>query len=114
MSYFQSGAAQIFVTTHQPYFVDALKPAALLSAYPAAKKVLLESYIPDAVRGTWERLADIVHPGGSKAIQKAGWPIAGNVKHEWANKIGPLMDPDRNRSPSFGKLRDGLRRLAQG
>ena len=26
-------------------------------------------------------------------------------------KIGPLLEPDRNVSPSFGKLGDGLRRL---
>ncbi len=86
---------------------------ALLSAYPAAKRRLPDTYIQDAVCGTWERLADIVHPGGARAIQKAGWLTAGDAKHEWASKIGPLMDPDRNLSPSFGKLRDGLRRLAQ-
>jgi hypothetical protein len=37
--------------------------------------------------------------------------LPGQVKCEWAEKIGPLLDPDRNVSPSFGKLRDGLRRL---
>ena len=84
-----------------------------MSAYPAAKRRLPDTYIQDAVCGTWERLADIVHPGGARAIQKAGWLTAGDAKHEWASKIGPLMDPDRNLSPSFGKLRDGLRRLAQ-
>jgi hypothetical protein len=85
---------------------------ALLLAYPTAKRPLLDRYVQDAACETWERLADIVHPGGSQAIQKAGWPIVGQVKHEWASKIAPLMDPDRNRSPSFRKLRDGLRRLA--
>lgn len=85
---------------------------ALLKAYPNAKKVLLERYVQDSICDTWERLADVAHPGGLRAVQKAGWPAPGNLKHEWANRIGPLMDPDRNLSPSFGKLRDGLRRLA--
>jgi hypothetical protein len=56
-------------------------------------------------------LADAVYPGGSVAIKKAGWPLPGQVKHQWAERIGPLLDPDSNGSPSFGKLRDGLRRL---
>jgi hypothetical protein len=86
--------------------------AAVLQAYPAAKKTLFDAYVQDAVCGTWERLADIVHPGGSRAVVKSEWPAAGDIKHEWANRIGPFMDPDRNRSPSFGKLRDGVRRLA--
>ena len=87
-------------------------PKALFAAYPAAKKGLYEAYSQDSICGTWERLADIVEPGGSRAIQNAGRSAPGDVKHKWAKDIGPLMDPDRNRSPSFGKLRDGLRRLA--
>jgi len=87
---------------------------ALLTAYPNAKKAHLDRYSQDSICDTWELLADIVHPGGRRAVQKAGWPTAGNLKHEWAARIGPHMDPDRNRSPSFGKLRDGLRRLAGG
>jgi hypothetical protein len=86
--------------------------AAVLQAYPTAKKALFDGYVQDAVCGTWERLADIVHPGGSRTVIKSEWPAAGDVKHQWANRIGPLMDPDRNRSPSFRKLRDGVRRLA--
>jgi hypothetical protein len=86
---------------------------ALLLAYPTAKKSILDRDVQDAVCDTWERLADVVHAGGLQAIQKVGWPIVGQVKHEWASKIGPLMDPERNRSPSFGKLRDGLRRLVE-
>lgn len=84
---------------------------ALLAAYPRAKKDILGRYEQDSVCGTWELLADAVHPGGSAAIRKAGWPLPGQLKHEWAEKIGPQMDIDRNQSPSFGKLRDGLRRL---
>lgn len=84
---------------------------ALLAAYPRAKGDVLGKYVQDSACGTWELLADALHPGGSAAIKKIGWPLPGQVKHEWAERIGPLMDPERNVSPSFGKLRDGLRRL---
>jgi len=59
-------------------------------------------------------LADAVHPGGAAAIKKAGWPLPGQVKHDWALRIVPLMDFEQNASPSFRKLRDGLRRLFAG
>ena len=84
---------------------------ALLAAYPRAKLDVLGKYVQDSACDTWELLADAVHAGGSSAIKKAGWPLPGQVKHEWAKKIGPFMDPDRNISPSFQKLRDGLRQL---
>lgn len=84
---------------------------ALLKAYPRAKLDVLKRYVQDSACGTWELLADAVHPGGSAAIKKAGWPLPGQVKHEWAEKIGPLMGLERNVSPSFGKLRDGFRQL---
>lgn len=84
---------------------------ALTDAYPRAKADVLHRYVQDSVCDTWELLADAIYPGGSTAIKKAGWPLPGQVKHEWAEKIGPLLEPDRNVSPSFGKLRDGLRRL---
>lgn len=84
---------------------------ALSDAYPRAKADALNRYVQDSACDTWELLADAVYSGGSAAIKKAGWPLPGQVKHEWAERIGPLLDPDRNVSPSFGKLRDGLRRL---
>lgn len=84
---------------------------ALESAYPRAKADVLNRYTQDSACDTWELLADAVYPGGSAAIKKAGWPLPGQIKHEWAEKIGPLLEPDSNVSPSFGKLRDGLRRL---
>ena len=84
---------------------------ALLTAYPRAKRGLLGGYVQDSTCDTWELLADAIYPGGSTAIKKAGWPLPGQVKYEWAEKIGPFMDWERNQSPSFGKLRDGLRRL---
>ena len=85
--------------------------AALLRAYPRARKQILNDYIQDSVCGTWEKLADVIHPGGAKAVRQSGWPLPGQLKHEWANRIGPFLEPDGNHSPSFGKFRDGLRRL---
>jgi hypothetical protein len=82
---------------------------ALEKAYPRAKADVLNRYVQDSACGTWELLADAIHTGGSAAIRKAGWPLPGQIKHDWAEKIGPLLDPDRNVSPCFGKLRDGLR-----
>ena len=84
---------------------------ALLAAYPKAKKEVLGRYEQDSVCGTWELLADAVHPGGAASIQKTGWPLPGQMKHGWAERIGPLLDIERNQSPSFCKFRDGLRRL---
>lgn len=85
--------------------------AALMQAYPRAKTRTLSGYVQDSVCGTWELLADAVHPGGSAAIKAAGWPLPGRVKHEWVEKIEPFMDIENNQSPSFAKFRDGIRRL---
>ncbi len=84
---------------------------ALLTAYPRARRDVLFHYRQDSVCGTWELLADAVHPGGSTAILSAGWPLPGQIKHEWVERIGPHMDVEHNQSPSFGKFRDGVRRL---
>lgn len=85
--------------------------AALLKAYPRAKRDVLDRYVQDGVCGTWELLADAVHAGGVAAIKKAGWPLPGQLKHEWAERIGPFMNLQQNVSPSFGKFRDGVSRL---
>jgi hypothetical protein len=90
------------------YFGDR---QALTTAYPKAKIDILNRCAQDSVCNTWECLADAIYPGGSNKIKRTGWPLPGQVKCEWAEKIAPLLDPDRNVSPSFGKLRDGLRRL---
>lgn len=84
---------------------------ALTAAYPRAKVAVLERYQQDSVCGTWELLADAVYSGGSAAIRKAGWPLPGKIKHEWVERISPYMDVETNRSPSFCKFREGLRRL---
>lgn len=83
----------------------------LLKAYPRAKRDVLARYVQDSVCNTWELLADAVHTGGAAAIKKAGWPLPGQIKHEWAEKIGPHMRIDQNLSPSFMKFRDGLSQL---
>jgi hypothetical protein len=84
---------------------------ALRRAYPKARMRTLDHYIQDSICGTWELVAEAIHTGGMRAIRKAGWPLPGQIKHEWADRIGPLLDPEVNQSPSFGKLRDGIRRL---
>ena len=84
---------------------------ALLAAYPRAKKEVLGRYRQDSICGTWELLVDAVHPGGVSAIQRAGWPLPGQIKHGWAELIGPLMDIEHNQSLSYCKFRDGLRRI---
>lgn len=84
---------------------------ALLRAYPRAKKSVLDRYAQDCVCETWETLADAIHAGGSATVKRQGWPLPGQLKHEWAERMGPHMDIEANESPSFCKFRDGLRRL---
>lgn len=43
---------------------------ALLAAYPRARKDVLGRYHQDSVCGTWEVLADAVHPGGLDGASK--------------------------------------------
>lgn len=90
------------------YFGDR---QALLSAYPSAKRGVLDDYVQDSACDTWECLAKAIYPGGVAAINRKGWPLPGQVKCDWAGRIGPLLDPQANLSPSFAKFRDGLRRL---
>lgn len=85
--------------------------AALQKAYPHAKSQVLKRYEQDTVCGTWELLADAVVKGGSTKIKTDGWPRPGQDKHDWAERIGPFMSLVDNESPSFKKLRDGLRQL---
>lgn len=92
------------------YFGDS---QSVLSAYPRAKREVINRYAQDSVCGTWELLADAVYPGGSAAIKKAGWPRPGEMKHEWAEKIAPFMDINKNTSPSFVKFRNGLLTLTR-
>lgn len=79
--------------------------AALRAAFPKlprafeTKKPYRE---PDAVRGgTFERL--------ERLLQSKGYYLEGVPKIELAGLVARHMEPERNRSPSFGTFRDGLR-----
>ena len=84
---------------------------AVKKAYPKAKSAVLSGYENDAVCGTWECLADAVHPGGSGKL-KSLYREAGKAKSEWAEKIAPLMNVEENRSPSFCYFRGKLLELS--
>ena len=85
---------------------------AVKAAYPNAKDPILNGYAQDSICGTWEVLADAVHPGGSPPLKNAGYPTAGKAKCEWARRIAPFVNVNRNRSKNFQVFRDGVRRLA--
>lgn len=86
--------------------------AAVKSAYPNAKDPVLNNYVQDSICGTWEVLADAVHPGGAQPLKKLGYPPVGAAKSEWAEEIAPRMDVNSNTSKSFQVFRDGVRNLA--
>ena len=81
---------------------------AVKKAYPKAKDSVLNKYKQDSICGTWEVLADAVDPTATKLK----YPRLGQKKCEWAEKIAPFLDVDKNRSKSFQVFRDGVRRLA--
>ena len=85
--------------------------AAVKQAYPDAKDSVLKRYKQDSICGTWEVLADAVHPGGAAKLKESGYPATGSAKCGWAEKIAPYMNVDENRSPSFRVFRDGVRKL---
>ena len=86
--------------------------AAVKQAYPAAKDSVLNRYVQDDVCGTWEVLADAVHPGGAAKLRAKGFPATGIAKCAWAEAIAPYMNVAENRSPSFQVFQDGVRKLA--
>lgn len=86
--------------------------AAVKAAYPSAKDAVLNGYAQDSICGTWEVLADAVHPGGSQPLKKLGYPPVGAAKSDWARDIAPNLDIDSNLSRSFQVFRDGIRKLA--
>jgi len=85
---------------------------AVKTAYPRAKKQVLNAYVQDSICGTWEKLADAVYPGGSQKLKQLGFPHTGQAKCEWANNIAPHLDVESNKSRSFQIFRDGIRNLA--
>jgi hypothetical protein len=80
---------------------------ALLKAYPKAKKRQLDAYSQDSVCDTWERLADIVHPRGSRVVHDADGPTAGDLKHEMGQ---PHRPPHGPRPQPLPQLRQTPRR----
>ena len=85
---------------------------AVKAAYPDAKDSVLKEYSNDSICGTWEMLADAVHPDGRNAHAAQNYQAWGKEKHEWAEKITPHMTVNRNISPSFQRFRTQLRELA--
>ena len=84
---------------------------AIKNAYPRARDALLNGYVNDSICGTWELLADAVVRGGSKTLAKRGWQAVGREKSNWATKVAPHMDVEKNASPSFRYFREKLREL---
>lgn len=85
---------------------------AVSSAYPKARTDILDGYVPDGICGTWEVLADALCSGGSARLASQGYHAIGAKKHEWASRIGPFIDPERNLSPSFRYFRHKLHSLS--
>lgn len=84
--------------------------AAVRAAYADVRQRVLDSYVQDSICGTWELLADAIHPGGSAQLKN--WQEAGQAKSEWATKIAPRMNVEDNASPSFRVFREGIRALS--
>ena len=83
--------------------------AAVRAAYPRVPATIpaKEPYrASDAIRGgTWEAF--------ERVLQQAGYFAGGLRKIDAAREVARHMVPSRNRSPSFGKLREVLDELAQ-
>ena len=47
-------------------------PAAVKGAYPRAREPVLNRHRQDSICGTWEVLADAVHPGGAADLKRLG------------------------------------------
>lgn len=84
-------------------------PQAIEAAYPKVIKSVLSNYLQDSVCGTWEVLANAVHPGGSASLIEAGWRASGEAKCKWANDITSHMNLTVNGSPSFSKLLEAIK-----
>ncbi len=76
---------------------------ALIEAYPHYNSQALRSYVQDSICGTWETLANVVYHGGYIKLKKEckSYHEIGELKCEWANRIGEKMNINENESPSF-------------
>ena len=68
----------------------------------------------DEICGTWERLADIVYPGGASTLKEKGHQEIGKMKSEWAVNIGQHINVEKNLSPSFIEFKNLLKDLDAG
>jgi hypothetical protein len=84
---------------------------ALKKAFPGFKPAAVRKYVQDSVCGTWEVLADAIHPGGAAHLKERGPHAVGQAKSQWASAMTELMDIENNRSPSFQAFVRGLRKL---
>jgi hypothetical protein len=84
---------------------------AIKKAYPGAKSSVLQNYRQDSICDTWEKLADAVCEGGAQKLKKAGYPLIGVKKCEWAREIAHRVDIQKNESRSFQVFRDGVNKL---
>ncbi len=68
----------------------------------------------ETIEGNWEKLAEIVYNGGSAELRRQGVHEIGRQKKLWAEQLCPIVDLERNRSPSFQYFQSVLRRLTEG
>lgn len=99
----------IAVEEGEAWFLGDL--AAIRKAYPDAKSSILNRYQNDSICDTWELLADAIYPGGSIKLKEKGWQAVGREKSEWAARITPNMNINKNNSPSFCYFRDKISEL---
>jgi hypothetical protein len=82
---------------------------AIYAAYPSVKRAPIDHYVPDSICGTWETLAEAVHPGGAKALEGRQYFEVGTAKCAWAREIPIRMDVEKNHSPSFNYFKNKVR-----
>jgi hypothetical protein len=85
---------------------------ALCQACPGYNQQIFATYKQDSIIGTWEKLADIILPNGSKGLKNEAYFEIGRLKSEWAKKIGKNMNVKNNISPSFICFRKKLEELS--
>ena len=89
---------------------------AIEKAYPKLKKNAAKDYVQDGITDTWEVLANMVYPGGLKRLKGragASYHLIGEMKAEWADKIGIMLELDHNLSPSFQRFIYELKRRVE-
>lgn len=86
--------------------------AAVKKAYPRASNQVLNSYVPDTICGTWEKLADAVYPGGARELKAQGWQAIGTEKSRWAAAIAPHLTLRPAVSPSLNHFVQRVDELA--